>query len=357
MDAQNHSANSQFLFNKTLPYFDSSINESLVLKNYFYDCTNIRLDEPLTLVTHAMPYLKHSDHFANFTNHDITGYFDVENDPQTFTYIEEDHYTPEQPIVRKVDLSEENFANPYYILKYFITGDAELEIDTELLSKWNFYHLMTQKLHIRDANEGPKILIFHTHAREKYKDGKSVVDVGEKLEQVFEKHYGIQTMHVTSEFYADDTENVTGAYEIMEKSITKILKENPSIEIVIDIHRDGVAENVRLVTPINQKNTAKIMFVNGLCMNRDVEGNLVEKELKNPYVSQNLAFSLQAQAMAYKYYPNLAKKVYLKEYRYSLHMKPMSLLVEIGAQTNTGQEAINAAEPLANIIAKVIEKD
>jgi stage II sporulation protein P len=243
-------------------------------------------------------------------------------------------------------------------LKNFISGDAALEINTDFLKRWDFYKLMTTGLRINNKADGPKILIFHTHAREAYTDGTTVVDVGDRLKQIFENEYGIETLHVDKEFYKDDTLNVTGAYEIMEKSIPKILEENPSIEICIDIHRDGVPENVKLVTTLNNKETAKVMFVNGLCMNRNVDGELVQKEeLKNPYLNDNLAFSLQAQEKAYEYYPGLMRKIFFREYRYSLHMKPLSLLIEIGAQTNTGEEALNAARPIADIIAKVIEKD
>jgi stage II sporulation protein P len=60
------------------------------------------------------------------------------------------------------------------------------------------------------------------------------------------------------------------------------------------------------------------------------------------------------QLSANERYPGFARKVYLKPYRYSLHMLPKTLLVEVGAQNNTKQEALNAMEPLAEILAKVV---
>ena len=60
---------------------------------------------------------------------------------------------------------------------------------------------------------------------------------------------------------------------------------------------------------------------------------------------------------AEKFYPGFTRRIYLKGYRYNMHLCPKSLLVEVGAQTNTLEEAMNAMEPLADIIDKVIKKD
>jgi stage II sporulation protein P len=348
----------EVMINSVLPRFNDTINDKLFIKDYFYHLTQVMIGEPITFITQTMPYLKEYPYNTEGNLQDIPGYFESPDNDQSFSYTEPSFYTPNSPDDKKMDISLDNYKDSYYILKNFISGDAALEINTDFLKRWDFYKLMTTGLRINNKADGPKILIFHTHAREAYTDGTTVVDVGDRLKQIFENEYGIETLHVDKEFYKDDTLNVTGAYEIMEKSIPKILEENPSIEICIDIHRDGVPENVKLVTTLNNKETAKVMFVNGLCMNRNVDGELVQKEeLKNPYLNDNLAFSLQAQEKAYEYYPGLMRKIFFREYRYSLHMKPLSLLIEIGAQTNTGEEALNAARPIADIIAKVIEKD
>ena len=74
-------------------------------------------------------------------------------------------------------------------------------------------------------------------------------------------------------------------------------------------------------------------------------------------MEQNLAFSFTMKYAADKMYPGYARKNYLNAYRYSLNMLPKSLLVEVGAQTNTQQEAMNAMEPLAEILVNVINKN
>ena len=99
----------------------------------------------------------------------------------------------------------------------------------------------------------------------------------------------------------------------------KLLKENPAIEVVIDLHRDGVAEGTHLVTEIDGKPTAQIMFFNGLSRTR-ANGNI--SYLSNPYLEDNLAFSLQMEIAAATYYPGFARHIFLRAYRYNMHFKP-----------------------------------
>ena len=129
------------------------------------------------------------------------------------------------------------------------------------------------------------------------------------------------------------------------------MQENPSIEVLIDLHRDGVAEGKRLVTQINGKDTAKIMFFNGI--SHTISQGAVEY-LPNPYIEDNLAFSFQLEYQAALYYPSFYRGIYLAGLRYNLHLRPKSLLVEAGAQTNTVQEVKNAMEPLADILNRVL---
>ena len=107
-------------------------------------------------------------------------------------------------------------------------------------------------------------------------------------------------------------------------AVEKILEENPSIKVVIDLHRDGVPETSHLVTNINGKDTAQFMFFNGLCRGA-VNGEI--GYLQNPYRSDNLAFSLQMQLKAAELYPGITRKIYLKPYRYNQHFMPRCCLL------------------------------
>ena len=105
------------------------------------------------------------------------------------------------------------------------------------------------------------------------------------------------------------------------------------------------------MTDVQGKQTASIMFFNGLSRTT-ANGDI--SYLPNPYIQDNLAFSLQMQLAAKQYYPGFSRTIYLKGYRYNMHYCPKTLLVEAGAQTNTVQEVKNAMEPLADLLAKVI---
>ncbi len=124
--------------------------------------------------------------------------------------------------------------------------------------------LMKPDLRIDQSVDGPQILIYHTHSQERYADSKDektgVVGVGDYLTELLEEE-GFQVMHHKGEYDVGDRDH---AYSKAAPSIQKIINDNPSIQVVIDLHRDGVGENTRLVTTQNGKKMAKIMFFNGL---------------------------------------------------------------------------------------------
>lgn len=217
--------------------------------------------------------------------------------------------------------------------------------------------LLEKDMKLKTNVEGPQVLIYHTHSQEGYKDSvagdasMTVVGLGDYLETLLEKSYGIDVLHHKGVYDVPSRDN---AYSNALPDLQKILQENPSIEVVIDLHRDGVPEDRHLVTEINGKPTAQIMFFNGLSRTTS-QGEL--SYLPNPYIEDNLAFSFQMQLVAAEYFPGLTRKIYLKGYRYNMHLCPKSMLVEVGAQTNTFEEAKNAMEPLADILSYVLTEN
>jgi len=217
-------------------------------------------------------------------------------------------------------------------------------------------------LTIDTTASGPQILIFHTHSMEEFIDSDlndpmgGIMGVGRYLAQILAEVHGIETLHYTGRFdMVSGISHRPGAYERMEPVIRQILADNPSIQMIIDLHRDGVPENhPPFVTYIDGQRTAQIMFFNGLSR-RYRNGEVTNLHwLHNPYQQENLAFSFNMQMAANQLYPGIARRIYLREFRYSLHMLPLSTLIEVGAQNNTKQEALNAMHPLANIIAAVV---
>ena len=177
--------------------------------------------------------------------------------------------------------------------------------------------------------------------------------MGTYLTELLNQRYGIQTLHHEGVYdLVNGKLDRSKAYQLAEPEVQKILKENPGIEVVIDLHRDGVADTTHLVTEIDGKQTAQIMFFNGLSRTR-ANGNI--SYLANPYLEDNLAFSLQMEIAAAEYYPGFARNIFLRAYRYNMHFRPKTLLIEAGAQTNTVEEAMNAMEPFSVILDKVLK--
>lgn len=266
----------------------------------------------------------------------------------------------EEPVVAQasplLDLSIERLANFDYLLNNFFVVDPNTTVDS---SKINAETFMNTDLTIKGEAASPQILIYHTHSQEEFADSvegdpsTGVIGLGDYLAEILTNTYGYNVIHDTQTFdIAGGSIDRNKAYNYARDGIQKVLEENPSIDVIIDLHRDGVSEDKHLVTDINGKPTAQIMYFNGLSYTNN-GGDL--EYLNNPYISDNLAFSFRLEYEAAQYYPTLTRCVYLKGYRYNLDLRPKSILLEVGAQTNTVEEARNAMEPFAYILNKVLK--
>ena len=251
----------------------------------------------------------------------------------------------------KIDLTQlkdyESLVGNFYAI------DANTMIGSDQLSVDKFMEIdMTMA---KQEGEGPQILIYHTHSQEAFADSvpgdvnTGIVGVGECLTKILTEQYGYRVLHHTGQY---DVETRDNAYSRALPAVEQILAENPSIQVIIDLHRDEVAEETKLVTDIQGRPTARFMFFNGLSRTRKT-GDI--DYLANENQEANLAFSFQMQLKAAEYYPGLTRRIYLKGYRYNMHLRPRTLLVELGAQNNTVEEAINACDPLAHILDMVLK--
>lgn len=237
------------------------------------------------------------------------------------------------------------------IVSAFYAIDSTTSITDEQL---NLENLLGKDLALKGGSEEPQILIYHTHSQEAFVDSvagdasTTIVGAGDRLAQILTEQYGFNVLHHKGEY---DVEARDYAYSNALPAIEQILAENPSIEVVIDLHRDAVAEGRKLAVNLQGKPTAQFMFFNGLSRTRK-NGDI--SYLENPYVNDNLAFSFQAQIACNEYYPGLARRIYLKAYRYNMHLRKKCMLIELGAQTNTVEEIMNACDPLAHVLAKVL---
>ncbi|MDE7478024.1 MAG: stage II sporulation protein P [Lachnospiraceae bacterium] len=258
-------------------------------------------------------------------------------------------FVPVQAPVAKYSLQQ--LRDPGFIKKTFYSEDPTTQIKTDQLQ---YDTLMGFDASLKQDNSNVQILVYHTHSQETYIDSvpgdssTSIVGVGEHLCDILRTQYGFNVLHHTGEY---DVESRDNAYSNAMVGLDKVLAENPTIEVMIDLHRDQTNPNTKLVTTIQDRPTARFMFFNGLCYTKSL-GTL--SNLPNPYVQDNLSFSFQMQLAAEEYYPGLTRRIYLKGYRYNLHYKPKSLLIELGSQTNTVEEAMNACDPMAHIIAMIL---
>ncbi|MHB8130824.1 MAG: stage II sporulation protein P [Mobilitalea sp.] len=272
---------------------------------------------------------------------------------------EDDSYTANQDSVmatlnadNKLEYTMEQLKDISFLVRNFYIVAPSTKVTDEL---FDAEILLGKDMTIKQENDAPQILILHTHSQEAFVDSRknkkadTVVGVGSYLTEILEDQYGYNVIHDTTTYDIVNGElDRNFAYKVAEKGITKTLKENPTIEVVIDLHRDAYTKRV---TIIDGEETAQIMLFNGL--SRDQNGPLTK--LDNPNLQDNLAFSLQLQLKSLDLYPGLFYKNYLQYLRYNMHLMPKYLLMELGTEENTLQSAKNAMEPFAEILDSVLQ--
>ncbi len=267
--------------------------------------------------------------------------------------MEEDEETVEAATSNDAfDFTLDDLQDISFLVRNFYTVDASTRVSETL---FDAEELLNKDMKLKQGNEAPQILIYHTHSQEAYTDsrpGKSedtVVGVGEYLTKILQEEYGYNVIHDTTTYDILDKEKLSKvAYSEALDGLSKILEENPTIEVMIDLHRNsGDAKT----TVIDGKETAQIMLFNGLC--RDQNGPMTS--LDNPYLQDNLAFSFQMQLKSKDSYPGLFIKNYLKSFRFNMHLRPKSMLVELGTWKNTLESARNAIGPFAEILDDILK--
>lgn len=213
-------------------------------------------------------------------------------------------------------------------------------------------------------NAGYQVLIVHTHTTECYAEGdwgyyytdysprttdksKSVVAVGAVIADKLNAS-GIRALHVTT---MHDYPKYNGSYDRAKETIEEYLKKYPSIEMVIDVHRDAItydsAAKAKPTAIINGKKAAQVMIISGC----DENG-----KLGFPDWQYNLRMGLRLQKQLASDYPGLARPLYFAPYRYNMHLTHNSLLIEFGTDANTLEEAKYSAEMVGDALSKVLEE-
>lgn len=207
----------------------------------------------------------------------------------------------------------------------------------------------------------PQVLIMHTHACESYLVGngsyqdedytcrttdasQSVVAVGKVIsEKLAEK--GICVIHDGT---MHDYPAFTGCYDRAEETITQILERYPSIKVVLDIHRDGIVEGdgnpIAAVNEINGRPAAQVMIISAAS----------DGYYYVPNYLQNLHFACLLQEHMESENPGITRPVLFQYCQYNQHLTTGSLLLEIGSQGNTLEEALYTGELIGESIGNAL---
>ncbi|MGN0465062.1 MAG: stage II sporulation protein P [Lachnospiraceae bacterium] len=343
----------RFSFDELSPLSSYMENGELGVLTYLEQAQKMINREIIPGFTYVEDYWGDADKLVRGDD-SIPRYFLEAGDEQTKSLSEKETMMEKEKI-EPIVYTKNQLNNFQFMIENIYQVDITTKAKAEEL---NGEKLLGMDMSIDTSGDEPKILIYHTHGSEAYKDSEegnwedTVIGVGEKLKEILEKNYKIAVYHDETIYDKVNGElDRSKAYTYAGEGIEKILEKYPSIEVVIDLHRDSVGENLHLVTKINGKSTAKIMFFNG--MSRTAKNGDIAY-LYNKNKEANLAFSLQLQLVAAKKYPDFTRKIYLKGYRYNLHLKPRSLLIEVGAENNTVEEAKNAMAPLADLLNDVL---
>lgn len=210
------------------------------------------------------------------------------------------------------------------------------------------------------SQDGPVVLIVHTHSSEAYtpepafeytataayrtrEESRSVIAVGDVVAQVLEEQ-GISVIHDRS---CNDDPSYNDAYGTTLEKIQAWKQQYPSIQMVLDIHRDAVEDTagqaVALSSSQQGQTAARVMLVVGTD-----EGGLT-----HPDWQENLANALKLQSVLQGQYPGLCRSLDLRTERFNQHMTPGSLLVEVGTNGNTLSQALYSARLLADALARM----
>ena len=235
------------------------------------------------------------------------------------------------------------------LLNRYFSMDAATTIDRSRLNN----SLLDLDLTLDTEKEGPQILIYHSHSQEGFvdtvegDDTTTIVGVGDYLAKLLTETYGYQVIHDRGVYdLVDGVLDRNVAYDYSGAAVEQWLSQYPQIQVIIDLHRDGV-DGKKFVVQENGRPTANLMFILGMSRTADQQDI---SYLPNPYIKENMAFALQIQERAEIAAPGLMRNIYLMAYRFNLHYRPRSMLLEAGTQLNTLEEEKNAMEVFAGIL-------
>lgn len=221
--------------------------------------------------------------------------------------------------------------------------------------------LLGGELTVKPEGEGPQVLVIHTHTTESFTDAgktkysasesdrstdasKNMTAVGEAFCKVLEAN-GIETVHDKT---VHDYPSFNGAYTRSMTTVKNNLEKYPSIKVVLDLHRDGIVRadgtKVKVAAEIDGRKTAQCMFVVG-----------TNATLAHDNWQENMRLACKLQDYANRTYPGLMRPIIMRKERFNQQISKGALIIEIGSNGNTLDEAKTGAEYMAKTLAEVLK--
>ena len=246
------------------------------------------------------------------------------------------------------------------LLPAFTAEDAaSIEIKYSCSARPDVENLLQQPLDWDLHSGAPTVLILHTHATESYTQARgesyketsafrtldesyNMVSIGDHVAKLLEDG-GITVIH---DRQLHDYPSYNGSYNHARKSVAEILKKYPTIQLVLDLHRDASGDDynqMRTEATVDGKTSAQLMLVIGT----DASG------LKHPQWEENLALGLKLHCQLERIAPGICRYVNLRGQRFNQDLSTGALLIEVGAAGNSHEEALIAAEVLAQGILEL----
>lgn len=233
------------------------------------------------------------------------------------------------------------------------TASSLTEIKNQTNISVDADNLVNEQLYFEKENKKPKVLIIHTHTTESYleedrslDENKNMIAVGKVLKDCLEGN-GVTVIHDTT---VHDYPTYSGAYNRSAATTKNMLEANPDINIVLDVHRDAIATNdnskLSLVTKIKGENVAQLMFVVG-----------TDAQLSHNKWRENMKLALKLQRKANEIYPTLMRPINLREQRFNQQLSQGSIILEVGTNGNSIDEAKRSAALIADVITKVVNNN
>ena len=242
----------------------------------------------------------------------------------------------------------------------FTAEDVSLvAVDDNCGQKPDLAELMVQPLDLDLTGPGPRVLILHSHTTEGYTQtadsryeesseyrtldsGHNMIAIGEILAEIL-RNAGIEVLHDTT---LHDYPSYNGSYSHAAASTKSYLEEYPTIELILDLHRDAAdTPSGQLVTrcSVGGETSAQLMFVMG-----------TNTRLTHPDWERNLSLALKLQVLLERENPGICRSMNLSRNRYNQHLGERALLIEVGAAGNTQAQAELAARELGEAIVALL---